>query len=196
MVTSTTIVQGTALMSVFREHRHPVVRRGALKAALARNRRARYLQNNARLTCARRWESAGGKSWELRQSRAASASRRAPNAWHASALADDDRRARRGVTFSESTANGGTDTELPCQKVRVLQPDTRAARVRKFSCLSWPSLMSWDFLNGVPWCPPVLWLSNISSKSVAISYQPKCIGFIVQFHFFTFFILTPGSEGH
>ncbi|CAH2063492.1 unnamed protein product, partial [Iphiclides podalirius] len=96
--------------------RSPV--RGAGSGAHPWSRRARYLQNNVGLTCARRRESAGGKTRSRRQSRPESASGRAPNASHASALACDERRARRGVTFSESTANGDTAaTEVHCQKV-------------------------------------------------------------------------------
>ncbi|CAK1551670.1 unnamed protein product [Leptosia nina] len=56
----------------------------------------------------------GMKSWP------ASAIGRAPKrSRHACALAHDVRRARRGVTFSESTADNTAATEIQCQKVRV-----------------------------------------------------------------------------
>ncbi|CAH2091819.1 unnamed protein product [Euphydryas editha] len=64
----------------------------------------------------------GRENARTRQSRPASASGRAPKqADHACALAHDVRRARRGVTFSESTVdNTATVTEFQCQKLVVV----------------------------------------------------------------------------
>ncbi|CAG5009785.1 unnamed protein product [Parnassius apollo] len=70
---------------------------------------------------------AGGKAREGKRAKLLPVSgreRERPRAEHAkyeSALANDERCARRGVTFSGSTANGNTTTvtEFQCQKVRV-----------------------------------------------------------------------------